>query len=117
MNNQNWQNGWGTMYQPQFTTNVSYVTSIEEALMRSSQRNSEYVHFHQDKPVFFRVKVDPEGKKMWQSFEYIAPNPEANLPATKADLTNIYERLARLELNLPKQEVSHGESDGQNTVC
>ena len=100
MNNQNWQsvqNNWSTGYQQPFSTNIVYVTSVEEALMRTTQRNCEAVYFHQDQPVFYRVKVDGEGRKMWQSFNYNLPNPDLTTPATKADLASICERLEKLE--------------------
>lgn len=120
MNNQSWQSmqnsqNWGNIYQPQFSTNIVYVTSPEEALMRSNQRNSDNVYFNQDKAEFYRVKVDTEGRKMWQSFSYNMPDPDATAPAFKSDLTGIMERIARLEAllkNTGKTEVENVESNG-----
>lgn len=84
---------WG---QP--NTNVTYVTGIEDALNKSSNYNSEMIFFHQDQPIFYRVKVDNYGKKQWQEFRYQPPVPEpSTVPATQADLTNIVERLDKLE--------------------
>lgn len=101
MNNQNWQqpfqNNWSSGYQPPFTTNLIYVTSAEEALMRTTQRNCEAVYFHQDQPIFYRVQVDSEGRKRWQPFNYSAPNPDLTIPATKADIVDITNRLQQLE--------------------
>ena len=77
-------------------TNIEYVTSLEEALSRTNQRNVEKVYFHQDAPIFYRIKVDSDGKKYWQEFTYDTPKPaEDTLPATKADLTDIVERIKR----------------------
>lgn len=104
MNNQNWPNygqsnqGWPNQYTWQRpSTNVILVTGIDEALMKSTERNSDYVYFNQDKPVFYRVKVDNDGRKAWQEFPYNMPNPSDNLPATQADIIKLNERLEKIE--------------------
>ena len=100
-NGQGWQQpspqNWSNMYQTPFSTNIIYVTSPEEALMRTNQRNCEAVYFNQDKPEFYRVKVDNEGRKMWQAVPYGSPNPDLNAPATKADFNELLKRLETLE--------------------
>ena len=35
-------------------TNVAYVTSLEEALIRTTQFNSDMIYFNQDKNEFYR---------------------------------------------------------------
>lgn len=96
-------NSWG---QP--VTNVTYVTGVEDALSKSNQYNSELIFFHQDQPIFYRIKVDAYGKKQWQEFRYQPPVPESSaIPATQADLTEIVERLNKLEKQLLPQEVSN----------
>lgn len=114
MNNFNnqWQNNWSP-YGP--STNLTYVTSIDEALMKTSQRNSEYVYFDQDRPVFYRVKVDQDGRKAWQVFEYTQPNPDVSTPATKADVASLLDRIQRLENELRK-DTSNEQSNGQSAV-
>lgn len=102
MNNQNWPNygqpNQGYQYGWQRpSTNVILVTGIDEALMKSTERNSDYVYFNQDKPVFYRVKVDSDGRKAWQEFPYNMPNPSDNLPATQADIIKLNERLEKIE--------------------
>lgn len=86
-------------------TNMTFVTSIEEALFKATQRNSDCVFFDQDKPIFYRVKVDADGKKSWMQFEYTAPNPSKTTPATVADLQQLVARIEILEKQL-RQEVS-----------
>ena len=110
MNNQNWPNygqpnqGWQNQLGWQRPlTNVILVTGIEEALMKSTERNSDYVYFNQDKPVFYRVKVDADGRKAWQEFPYNPPNPSNNLPATQADIAKLNERLDRIERMFNKE--------------
>ena len=110
MNNFNnqWQNNWNP-YGP--TTNMIYVTSIDEALMRTTQRNSESVYFDQDRPVFYRVKVDQDGRKAWQMFEYTQPNPDLNTPANKSDIAALLSRIERLENELRK-DTANEQSNG-----
>lgn len=116
-NNQNWsqpnysQNSW----QPRMNTNRILVTSLDEALMRTNTPNSDMIYFHQDEPIIYRVMVNEVGRKMWQQFNYTIPNPDANVPATKADLQSIIERIGRLEQTLSpkaKEETTNAESNG-----
>lgn len=90
-NNNN--SGW----QPQLTTNVVLVTSLEDALMRSNTRNSDMMYVHQDQPIIYRVKVDLEGRKSWAQFPYSIPDQNANVPATKADIQELLTRIETLE--------------------
>lgn len=88
------------MYQSnynQINTNVWYVSSIDEALMRTNTRNSDVVYFDQDKDVFYRVKVDFDGRKTWAQFNYTVPNEKENIPATKADIDQLLTKIQRLE--------------------
>lgn len=105
-------NSWG---QP--VTNVTYVTGIEDALNKSSNYNSEMIFFHQDQPIFYRVKVDNYGKKQWQEFRYQPPVPEpSTVPATQADLTNIVERLDKLEKLLGEKKTSVTQLDNSEVT-
>ena len=124
MNNSNWQQNWQQNYQqgyqpwsggfkPTFNTNIIYVTGIEEALFKSDKPNTDFMYYHQDQPIMYRVRVDNEGRKQWQQFNYSSPNPEASIPATKADIIEIAERLKKLEDRLqPVEVISNAESNG-----
>lgn len=97
-------NGFGnysnTMYGQNFNqpiTNVVYVTSLDEALMKTTNRNSDMIYFDQDKDVFYRVKVDYDGRKTWAQFNYTVPNNKENIPATKADIDYLLTKIERLE--------------------
>lgn len=80
------------------SSNIRYCTSLEEALSHCNIRNTENVFFHQDLPIFYRIKVDFDGKKYWQELEYGAPKVnESATPVVKADLTEIVERIQRIE--------------------
>lgn len=106
--------------QPRLITNKSYVTSLEEALLKTTERNSDMIHFHQDKNEFYCVKVDMEGKKSWAVFTYNVPNPDENVPATRADILALVARIEALESAKPakvapkqkKEAQKDGELDG-----
>lgn len=100
------RNNFGTgMYDPMNTynqpmTNVIFVTSIEEALFRASSRNSEMVFFQQDRPVFYRIKVDNEGRKSWAEYEYGVKSAEDNTPVTKAEMLELSKKISIIEEKL-----------------
>ena len=93
----NFNNYQGFNYQQNISTNVIYVTSLDEALMKTNLRNSDMIYFDQDKDAFYRVKVDYEGRKTWAQFSYTAPNNKENIPATKADIEYLLTKIERLE--------------------
>lgn len=96
MNNWNNQYSYNSWDRP--STNIQYTPSLEDALSRCNTRNTENVFFHQDRAVFYRIKVDQDGRKYWQEFAYDVPKPaEDTLPVMKADLTEIVERIKRIE--------------------
>lgn len=130
-NNPGQNNNWGqprqyggytapTQLQPRLTTNAIFVTSLEEALIKTTERNSDMIYFHQDKNEFYRVKVDMEGRKSWAIFLYNLPNQEDNTPATKADIVALLARIEALEGSKEvkvaprkkKGEIENAESDG-----
>ena len=81
-------------------TNMVFVTSVEEALYKATQRNSDVVFFDQDRPVFYRVKVDSDGRKSWMQFEYVAPDAAKNAPVTKSEFQEFVARLEAVEKSL-----------------
>lgn len=96
--------------QPQPTTNINLVTSIEEALYRANIRNADLVFFNQDKDVFYRVKVDMEGKKTWAAFPYTAENQPDSTPVTKGDLKLILDKLETVEAALMQSKTVSPEA-------
>lgn len=107
--------------QPRLVTNAIFVTSLEEALIKTTERNSDMIYFHQDKNEFYRVKVDLDGRKSWAAFPYSSTNQEENAPATKADIQSLTARIEILEASrevkavskTKKKEVTdNAESDG-----
>ncbi len=122
------QPSWNAVpnWQPQVNTNVAYVTGLDEALIKTNMRNSDMIYFDQDKNIFYRVKVDIEGRKTWAAFEYVVPKQEEEAtPATKAEIAALVERIENLEQMLSaksaktaskrtkeKEIVDNGESDG-----
>lgn len=99
-NNISWrQPSWNniTNWPPRLNSNVVTVTSLEEALIKTTEHGSDIIYFHQDKNEFYRIKVDMEGRKSWAAFSYNSPSREDNTPATKADIVALAERLDTLE--------------------
>ena len=114
MNNWNNQYGYNNWDRP--STNIQYVTSLEEALSRSNIRGSENVYFHQDQQIFYRVKVEPDGRKYWQGFQYGPITQIDNTPVVKQDLMAFEDRLRAIENLLFKGEVNNEQSNGQVSV-
>ena len=98
-------------YTSQMNTNVYRVTSLEEAIMRTTARPSDMVYFNQDKDEFYRVKVDIEGKKCWATFMFTAPKPIQAVPIERGEFDEIKERLRAIEDKLLIK--SEGNSDGK----
>ena len=96
---------WNNQY-----SNVAYVTSLEEALMRASTRGTEDVYFHQSKPIFYRVKVDYDGRKSWAAFSYTYNNTDgnvdnSNIPITKDEFVQLRKDVDELKQILNAKEV------------
>jgi hypothetical protein len=94
---------------PQPYTNAIFVTSLEEAIMRTTERNSDIIYFNQSGEYFYRVKVDTDGKKSWASYKYTLPDQDTSTPATRADIQAFDARLKALEERLASKEVSSDE--------
>lgn len=99
MNNY-FNNGYGFNPYGLMNTNVARVTSLEEAIMQTTKRPSDMVYFNQDKDEFYNVRIDHEGRKTWATYAYTLPNPDANIPASRAELMAIASRLETLEAKL-----------------
>lgn len=56
-------------YAPQPKTNKIFVTSLEDALNRFSEANSEILYLHQDENLIFEIKTDVQGKKTFKVFQ------------------------------------------------
>lgn len=116
-NNPTNNNNWYGAYIPhdsytRHDTNVEYVTSLEEALMRTNAYPSDKVFFHQDRPIFYRVKVDAYGKKSWAEFEYGNPNNAVAMPATQSDLKALSDRISALEDKLKQEAPANEKPNG-----
>lgn len=118
-NGYNWDNtpnpnNWystGTSVPPQsMNTNVYKVTSLDEAIMKTNTRNSEMVWFNQSKDEFYCVRVDMNGNKSWQIFNYTIHSTNSNVPVMKSDYDALVARLEALEAKF--KEVPANESNG-----
>ena len=99
------QNGWPNQYTqptqqwptPQLKTNKTLVTSLEEAIAKSTERYSEMYYFDQNRPVFYIVRTDMNMVKSWVEIPYTVPNQNDTSPVTQADLMSLEARIAALE--------------------
>ena len=98
----NYASSFGFPSQP--NTNAIFVTSLEEAVMRTTARPSDMVYFHQNGDYFYRVKVDMDGRKTWAQYRYTLPDQTVTVPVTKADIQAIEDRLKQLEEKLASKE-------------
>lgn len=94
-------------------TNVYKVTSLEEAIMRSTTRSSETVYYHQSKNEFYNVRVDADGNKSWQTFKYnlAGPEPVNTNGITKEMYDEIIARISALE-EKHKEVSDNAQSNG-----
>ena len=97
-------------YVPQYNSNIIRVMSLDEALMRNNVPGSENVYFDQDRDVFYRVRTEWDGRKLFGTFSYGAEQPVAPVPPTPApDLGAFETRLKALEEKVfPKEVVENG---------
>ena len=99
---ENQNNLWNGSPRPNeyVNTNVSLVTSLEEALIKSTVRGSDMVHFHQSKDVFYRIRVDWDGRKYWKEIPYgdIVDNSSQ---VTRAEFDQLVERVNALSGGAP----------------
>lgn len=124
-------NVWGSNnWQAQPKTNKILVTSLDEAIAKTNDRNSEIYYWDQSKPVIYVVRMDFNGVKSWAQLPYSLPNQEGNTPATKADLVSLtaaveslVKRIESFELSkqpnkkkkievIDKEDLSSDESNG-----
>lgn len=54
--------------QQQSKTNKVFVTSLDDALNRVSEPNSEMMYLHQDEPLLFEIKTDSQGRKTYKTY-------------------------------------------------
>lgn len=108
--------GYGGMFngmQPQAPspkTNVILVTSLEDALSRYAEPNSNMVYFDQDKPLAYNIMTDIQGRKTHKTLDLsehkiaAAPDAPSGEYVTKADVEEIVRRQIEAAMQ-PKQEI------------
>ena len=115
--NQGWNSTGYSYNQPQQVqnaTNIIRVTSLEEAVMRTTTRGCDMVYFDQDRDVFYRVKVDWDGKKSWAEFQFTLPAIQDTTPVSKTDFQALVNKVEQLEAMF--KEAQNVKSDGSDAV-
>lgn len=107
--------GYMNQFQPQVLqpkTNKVWVTSLEDAMARSVEPNSEYIYLHQDKPLLIEVRTDSQGRKTTRVMElkdYVEqPKPEMAMPnnfPTREEFDGLKAEIQALKERLPKDIV------------
>lgn len=92
-------------------TNIILVTSLEEALARTTAFNSDMAYYHQDLNIMYRIKVDGQGRKSWDQYNISKPDPNTIAPATRADLQSFDDRIKAIERKLFGMENKDAESN------
>lgn len=98
-------------YVPQYNSNIIRVMSLDEALMRNNVPGSENVYFDQDRDVFYRVRTEWDGRKLFGTFSYGIEQPvqTPSAPVPVPDLTAFETRLKALEEKVfPKEVTENG---------
>ena len=106
-NHNGWQQGYDT-YRPQVQTNITLVTSLEEAIMRTNARPSDMVYFDQGKDILYRVRVDMDGKKYWKEIPILV-NQDGNSYVNRLEFDALSEKVNKLLSlqNTSAAEVTH----------
>lgn len=93
-------------------TNKVWVTSLEDAMARSVEPNSEYIYLHQDKPLLIEVKTDSQGRKTTRVMElkdYVEqPKPEMPMPnnfPTREEFEVLQGKIKALEEKFGKEVI------------
>lgn len=85
-------------YQPQFTTNKNYVTSVEDALARFATNNTIMAYFLQDESGVVEVTTDMYGKKYPKVIRY-SKEEQKKQPTdfiTRAEFDELSSKIERL---------------------
>lgn len=70
-------------------TNKIFVTSLEEAMARPAEPNTEIIYLHQNEPLLFEIVTDMQGRKAVKTFSLCVEN--------KTKLQNDYVSRAEFE--------------------
>lgn len=102
----NFQNGNSNVVQAVRNTNIIFVTSANEAVMRTPN-DADMVYIDQNRPVMYRVVADMWGRKSLAEYPYNVPSTEE--PAT-VSRTEFNELVAKVEglLNANKETTNNG---------
>lgn len=95
-------------------TNVPLVTSLTEAMSKSTELNSDTFYADQDNPFIYRVSVDMQGRKTYRTFELkdvteqtvtasapaVTSEIDLSSYATKADLKGLEDKIMGYAMSL-----------------
>lgn len=97
------------------TTNKTFVTSLEDALSRRADYNSQMVYFDANKDVMYDICTNGYGEKSWAIFNISMNSPVTDAAAVSNTPTNYEERLSTLEKKM--EDILNGKHNVKQTTA
>ena len=95
-------------------TNKVFVSSLEDALNRPADYNSQMVYFDQNKDVLYDVCTNGRGEKSWAIINLALGETSASaMNAQQANNDRLLQRISELEKKL--EEVANGKHNAEQT--
>lgn len=88
--------------QPQapFRTNKVFVTSLDDALSRYAEPNSDMIYLHQDENLLFEIKTDMQGRKVYKALKFEEYSPQPNTPTEETNNYVTREEFEKLQAEI-----------------
>lgn len=100
-------------------TNKSFVSSLEEALSRYADYNSDMVYFDENKDVMYNICTNGRGDKSWTILDIsVAKMPKQAQPEVAADpMAIVLERLDKLDKQMEVLNGKYNEKSANVTTA
>ena len=89
---------------PQPKTNKIFVTSLQEAMSRPAEPNTEIIYLHQNEPFLFQITTDIQGIKTQKTFRLIAEEKQEKKEFDYVARSEFEELKAKLETLFANKE-------------
>ena len=93
------------MYNPPFRTNKVFVSSLQDAMSRPSEPNSEVVYIHQDLPMLIQITTDVQGRKTSMVFDLTTHKEEVKADAAYVTADQVVDIVKRQIEALKNEEI------------
>ena len=106
----NFGNTTNGMFQPYYKGNKIFVTSLEEALARTNEFNSDMIYLHQSENIAYSITVDAVGRKSYSVAKLVPQTPAQNQQAQAVSSDEL--QALRKEIEEIKKHLNIGENNG-----